>query len=548
MKEKKTMIKKLGALLSASLCAALILSCSPLFEAPVEAAGGSGETGRVVLSVSAGGAGPARTVLPKTAPEFSRYELIFSMDGAEDVTVSDTAGIAGAGVSQELAAGEWTATVTAYRKFTVTGGQEKDYPAARGSSPITVAAGRVTEATVTLMPLSEAGTTEKGIFTYTVIFPAGATVTLKFGRDETVSLTTSGQNVSVDKAPGYYDLCISATRGRLSAGRAEKVHIYAGLESAAVFTFAEADFVKTVYLAGTLPLPSGVTVSGGTINAYSDAAYNSPIGTTSDPATDGSWLITIPVANIPAASVVYFEAEMTGTDGKFYTGTGNTSDAVTEEGVQGIVLADTTPPASVTGPNSGEVTLTWTDPADADLKDIEISWTPANGNSPVTAAKSSNGNQTNSKTIGGLTAGTEYTFTLKAVDTAENRSTGETVKAKPFVPVTNITGVPTSGTVGQTTLTGTVAPDNATNKAIVWSVQDLGGTGADIASGTATLITTTAGTVSVTATIANGTAVGTDYTQEFDITISSPSHSSRSHDDSCPRGNGSLRYAMGQFR
>jgi hypothetical protein len=142
----------------------------------------------------------------------------------------------------------------------------------------------------------------------------------------------------VEKAPGYYDLRIVLKKGGLSAGLSEKVHIYAGLESAAVFDFDDDDFVKKVYLAGTLALPDSVTVSEGTISAYRDAGYTDPIGSTSDPATDGSWLITIPVANIPDGPV-YFEAEMTGTDGKFYTGTGSTSDAVTEEGAQGIALA-----------------------------------------------------------------------------------------------------------------------------------------------------------------------------------------------------------------
>jgi hypothetical protein len=51
----------------------------------------------------------------------------------------------------------------------------------------------------------------------------------------------------------------------------------------------------------------------------------------------------------------------------------------------------------------------------------------------------------------------------------------------------------------------------------VWSVKTAGTTGASISG--STLSTTSMGTVEVTATIANGTAAGTDYTQDFSITI-----------------------------
>jgi formylglycine-generating enzyme required for sulfatase activity len=85
-------------------------------------------------------------------------------------------------------------------------------------------------------------------------------------------------------------------------------------------------------------------------------------------------------------------------------------------------------------------------------------------------------------------------------------------------PVTNITGVPALGTEGVTlALNGTVRPANATNRTIAWSVKTPGGTGADISGNS--LSTIAAGTVVVTATIADGTAVGTDYTQDFSITV-----------------------------
>ena len=92
-----------------------------------------------------------------------------------------------------------------------------------------------------------------------------------------------------------------------------------------------------------------------------------------------------------------------------------------------------------------------------------------------------------------------------------------------FVPVTNISGVPTTGTAGTPlTLSGTVTPSNATNKTIAWSVLSAGTTGATISG--RTLNTTAEGIVTVTASIANGAAQGTAYTQVFTITISDAGH------------------------
>ena len=87
-----------------------------------------------------------------------------------------------------------------------------------------------------------------------------------------------------------------------------------------------------------------------------------------------------------------------------------------------------------------------------------------------------------------------------------------------FVAVTGITGVAIEMTAGETiTLSGTVAPENATNKDIVWSVKDAGTTGATIADGK--LTATSAGMVVVTATIENGLTATTPYTQDFTITV-----------------------------
>jgi formylglycine-generating enzyme required for sulfatase activity len=91
-------------------------------------------------------------------------------------------------------------------------------------------------------------------------------------------------------------------------------------------------------------------------------------------------------------------------------------------------------------------------------------------------------------------------------------------RGSPFVMVTGITGIPTTGTMGiDLTLNGTISPVDATNTVIVWTVENAGTTGASISGNT--LSTTNTGTVTVTATVEDGTAAGMDYTQEFTITI-----------------------------
>jgi uncharacterized protein (TIGR02145 family) len=91
----------------------------------------------------------------------------------------------------------------------------------------------------------------------------------------------------------------------------------------------------------------------------------------------------------------------------------------------------------------------------------------------------------------------------------------------PFVPVTDITGVPASADVGTPLiLTGTVVPNNANNQTIVWSVKNAGTTGASISG--STFNATGAGTATITATIADGLAVGTPYIKDFEILVILP--------------------------
>jgi len=95
---------------------------------------------------------------------------------------------------------------------------------------------------------------------------------------------------------------------------------------------------------------------------------------------------------------------------------------------------DTTPPGDVSSlsctAGDAEFSLTWTDPSDADLDHIEITWSP-DGSSPQTVDVG-----TETLTATGLTNGTEYTFTVCAVDAAGNKSGGVTDQAIPTAPGT----------------------------------------------------------------------------------------------------------------
>ena len=113
--------------------------------------------------------------------------------------------------------------------------------------------------------------------------------------------------------------------------------------------------------------------------------------------------------------------------------------------------SDTIPPAEVTQltgiVNDGQVTLNWVDPADDDFSEVKITYTPG-GNSANEVLK---GVQTS--TITGLANGTEYTFTIKTVDTGNNESDG--VNSVPYTPL--LAEVPTVFMITEITSEGLMA-------------------------------------------------------------------------------------------
>ncbi|MDR1955971.1 MAG: hypothetical protein LBQ30_03875, partial [Treponema sp.] len=93
----------------------------------------------------------------------------------------------------------------------------------------------------------------------------------------------------------------------------------------------------------------------------------------------------------------------------------------------------------------------------------------------------------------------------------------------PFVPVTDITGVPATGTAGtEVDLSNAkVVPADASYQVITWTVADAGATGVtDTGIVKGKFTPTGAGRLVLTATVPNGKAEGDDFTRQFEITIS----------------------------
>jgi hypothetical protein len=283
---------------AALFAAVLLVACSGAFDTPAQQA--SSDTGTVVIRA---GNGAARTILPTGPDTFSRYELTLTKPGSEPVT-PDATGIDGAGVEVRLEPGEWTATVNAYRQFTVSGGTLSEYLAAKGGASLTVTAGGTNTETVTVKPVAFAEANGvKGIFSWDITLPGGLSgAKLRLGEANTVNLleTASG---SVEIDAGAYHLFITLEKDGLNAGLYEWVYIYPGLESQAAFNFGaggedELAFTDRVLLAGTVLVTneSGAVVGSLTVSAYSDDAYQNEIS--SAVVTDDVWLLSIPAGYI----------------------------------------------------------------------------------------------------------------------------------------------------------------------------------------------------------------------------------------------------------
>ena len=99
-----------------------------------------------------------------------------------------------------------------------------------------------------------------------------------------------------------------------------------------------------------------------------------------------------------------------------------------------------------------------------------------------------------------------------------NDSNNNNNETPAHVAVTGVPNVPNSLVVGTRALPAQANPATATHRAVTWTVQSAGTTGATI-NAQGQLVTTAAGTVVVTATVTNGLTATSNFTQNFTITI-----------------------------
>jgi hypothetical protein len=142
---------------------------------------------------------------------------------------------------------------------------------------------------------------------------------------------------------------------------------------------------------------------------------------------------------------------------------------------------DTTPPAEVTGLSAvaghQQVTLSWAAPADSDFAKVEITHNQSGGGTAKAVNKG-----TNSYTWTSLTNGTEYTFTVKTVDSTGNKSAGKTKTATPATVAERVAAAlagKTGGTTGSPvdiTITGAGSGNAANDIAALYdALEDAGG-------------------------------------------------------------------------
>ena len=122
---------------------------------------------------------------------------------------------------------------------------------------------------------------------------------------------------------------------------------------------------------------------------------------------------------------------------------------------------DTTPPAEVTELKAvagiGKVTLSWTNPNDEDLYQVKITAASEEGAIPSPIYKAVSSGQADTATISELSAGKEYTFTVKTLDKKGNESAGTKTEG-----ITPLSGVTMSITLSQTPAAETWTKDSVT--------------------------------------------------------------------------------------
>ncbi|MFB9328002.1 S-layer homology domain-containing protein [Paenibacillus aurantiacus] len=273
-------------------------------------------------------------------------------------------------------------------------------------------------------------------------------------------------------------------------------------------------------------LEGSVRLDGSSNSVTYNVSIQSSVGGMVQTGTSGKYVDGSTIALVAVSSNGYvFDSWTSSAGGTFANATSDSTTFITPKSDVVItanfkLITDTAAPGEVTETSvfagDGQLTLTWTDPADADFEHVVISGTDV---TTQTLAKG-----VGSTVFAGLRNGTEYTLTIKAVDATGNASRGVSISGTPTAlaaPVQSVTISKSSTTLtvgGTEQLTLTVTLDNATNKNVVWTVVS----GSDIASVSAAGLVTakSAGTAVVRATSAADSSLYTECTVTVNATSS----------------------------
>ena len=236
-----------------ALCAALTLlawtGCSNIFS-PMQQREQKGGLQITVASDANGSRASASRTLFSSA-SFTKYTLSFSgPTGASHADVTISSGYST--TITDLTDGAWTITAKGY---VMLGGTEVE--AASGSETVTISAANPNQSITIDMNLSMTGA--NGTLSYKIGYPSDKVDTAQLlihpiNNPASVTTRSLSPNVpdSVSLSPGYYIMCIQLTNANQTAGRADVVHIYSGMEATANYTFTNDDFADFITLSGTV--------------------------------------------------------------------------------------------------------------------------------------------------------------------------------------------------------------------------------------------------------------------------------------------------------
>ncbi|MDR3302778.1 MAG: chitobiase/beta-hexosaminidase C-terminal domain-containing protein [Spirochaetaceae bacterium] len=283
---------------------------------------------------------PNLSIMP-TTPTFSRYEWSFT-NGTSTVTPEDTSD---GTISVKLAAGSWTATVTAYTTWTISD-VSKEYKAATGDKTFTVISGQTNSVNVVIkpLPLSDVGI-PKGVFRWTLSNLSAditqATLSIGSGAPVERNLLDAASGI-IELDAGAYDMFIMLSKASgASAALYEVVYIYSGLESTINVDASTTAFSAGVFIAGTATLTDMANKATRplTVRAYADSNYDMLIeNSVVEVAENGAYLLQVPASFI--GHNVYLQLSPANiADG--YGTTGGTAQvlALEAKGKKGVTLS-----------------------------------------------------------------------------------------------------------------------------------------------------------------------------------------------------------------